>query len=389
MHSNRITELQAMMSQDGVDATLYATSGNMQYFLGDGTYYWHRLSETNWGLEPDEKTREAHALNKPDCILYIPVDDEPILFSTYNSLNEIGHLEIKQISSFFAMIGDKIKPFIKNKKCIAVGESCFKALTVMVHNIDNTITIKDGERYGERLRVIKDADEIMKLRRVAEFTDLAMLKVAKSLKPGITPTEIKNHIAAIGLISGVQSLSFNPAAICVESGRPGSMELFDFPEDKPINEGTAIGFDFGYIIDGYCSDFGRSFYVGRNRQAREVYQALQDAQLNLLNLIKPGKPLNTTFDILHKKLEMRALGKYLRRADGDALIMGHQIGIDVHERPWLRSDVKGVFEPGMVVCIEPKIMWPGLCYLRCEDMVLVTETGNEPLTTFDRKLFEL
>ena len=94
------------------------------------------------------------------------------------------------------------------------------------------------------------------------------------------------------------------------------------------------------------------------------------------------------FDVLYDKLETRSLGKYLRKAE-PCLIMGHQIGIEVHERPWLRADVQGVFEPGMVICVEPKIMWPGLCYLRCEDMVLVTENGCESLTKFDRDYFEL
>ena len=110
--------------------------------------------------------------------------------------------------------------------------------------------------------------------------------------------------------------------------------------------------------------------------------------MHLLDTIKPGEPINICYDVAYQKLESRGLGKYLRRAE-DCLIMGHQIGIDQHERPWLRADIEGVFQPGMVFCLEPKIMWPGLCYQRMEDMVLVTETGCESLTTFDRSRFYL
>ena len=388
MNSERIKKLQTMMVKDGVDAALYATSGNMQYFLGDGSYYWHRTGETGDGLSAEDGSRDGHALNKPDCVLYIPVNDEPVLFLTYDKLDSMRYLRIKQVPGFFAMIGQKLMPYIKGKKRVAVGESCAKALKTIVSNADNTIQISDAENYGEKLRVIKDPGEVDKLRRVAEFTDYAMGIVTKALKPGISPAQIKELIAAIGLSAGAQSISFGPAAICVQSGAPGSNELFSFPNEKPLEEGTAIGFDFGYVLDGYVSDFGRSFYIGKNQQALDAYKALQEAQLHMLDRIKPGAPLNMCYDVLYEKLEARGIGKYLRRVD-DCLIMGHQIGIDIHERPWLRNDVKGVFEPGMVICVEPKIMWPGLCYLRCEDMVLVTENGCEALTKFDRNLFEL
>jgi len=390
IQNGRIQKLQAMMAKDGVDAVLYATSGNMQYFLGDGAYYWHRTSETGGGLSPDDPDggKDGHVLNKPDCVLYIPADNEPTLFLSYDKLDVMRYLPVKQVPSYFAMIRNKLMPYIKGKKRIAVGESCVGALKSMIQFTDNTIEITDGENYGEKLRVIKDAGEIAKIRRVAAFTDNAMGIVAKALKPGITPAEVRELIAAVGLSAGAQSISFGAAVICVESGKPGSEELFSYPDDKPIEEGTAIGFDYGYVLDGYVSDYGRSFYVGRNEQARQAYNALHEAQLHLLDKIKPGMPLNMCYDVLFDKLETRSLGKYLRKAE-PCLIMGHQIGIDIHERPWLRGDVQGVFEPGMTVCVEPKIMWPGLCYLRCEDMVLVTETGCESLTKFDRNHFEL
>ena len=385
---DRVRKLQGLLAKDGVGAALYATSANMQYFLDDGAYFWHHSAETGSGLAADEDNRDGHFLNRPDCILYIPADDEPILFLTYDRHDSMRHVDVKKVPGFFPMLGTLLGPYLKGKKRVAVGESCNKSLTKMVHDADNTIEIGDAENYGERLRLIKDAGEVAKLRKVAEFTDYAMGVVAQALGPGITPREVRELIAAIALSHGLQGISFSPAVICVQSGAPGSEELFNFPEDQPVKEGTAIGFDYGYVLDGYVSDYGRSFYIGKNPQARDAYAALHEAQLHLLDKIKPGEPLNMCFDILYSKLETRGLGKYLRRAE-DCLIMGHQIGIEVHERPWLRADAKGVFEPGMVMCIEPKIMWPGLCYLRCEDMVYVTENGCESLTKFDRNRFEL
>jgi Xaa-Pro aminopeptidase len=69
--------------------------------------------------------------------------------------------------------------------------------------------------------------------------------------------------------------------------------------------------------------------------------------------------------------------------------MGHQIGTEVHENPWLEPDSKEALRAGMDMCIEPKLWVPGEYYLRLEEMVCVTETGAAFLTNFDRELFEL
>ncbi|MCL2548588.1 MAG: Xaa-Pro peptidase family protein [Symbiobacteriaceae bacterium] len=386
--NERISKLQALMAADNVDAALYATSGNMQYFLGNYSYPWQRTTDTGGGKNAADWHINGHFLNKPDRILYIPVEGDPLLFCSYERLEEMRHIPISKVPCYIPMMGSFLNRVIRGKKRIACGESCYNALISMVRSADNTIVTVDGEHYGEQLRMIKDPGEIAKLRRLAEFTDMSMGIVAKALQPGITPRQVEELIAAIALSKGIQGVSFGPAAIFVRSGTPGSEILFSYDKDDPLTEGTSITFDYGYLIDGYVSDYGRSFYCGHNQQAQDAYAALMEAQLHLLEVLKPGVPMNVSFGILHDKLETHGWGKFLRRA-GDFEIMGHQIGIDVHERPWLRSDEETELQPGMVLCIEPKIWWPGLCYLRCEDMVLITETGCESLTKFDRNFFQL
>ena len=387
--NDRILKLQKMMASDNVDAALYATSGSMQYFLGDGSYLWHRTRDSGGGKSAEEWYVDCHFLNRPDCILYIPADGEPVLFLTYDKCDAMRHFTIKKTPCFSPMMGDVLKPVVKGKKRVACGESCNKELVRITLEADNGIEVTNAERYAEKLRLIKEAGEIEKLRRAAEFTDNAMGIIASALKPGITPRQVRELIAAIALKNGLQGISFCPAAIFVRQGDPSSNEIFGFPDDEPLTEGTSIGFDYGFTVDGYSSDYGRSFYCGKNEKAKDAYKALHEAQLFLLGEIRPGKPMDMCFNTVYKKLDdIGGFGKYLRRA-GDCEIMGHQIGIDVHERPWLRCDEKACFQPGMVMCIEPKIWWPGLCYLRVEDMVLITENGGEPLTKFDRDYFEL
>jgi Xaa-Pro aminopeptidase len=74
---------------------------------------------------------------------------------------------------------------------------------------------------------------------------------------------------------------------------------------------------------------------------------------------------------------------------GTVQAVGHQIGTEVHENPWLAPRFEEPLRAGMVLCIEPKLWYPGEYYLRLEEMVHITETGAEFLTTFDHDLFEL
>lgn len=120
----------------------------------------------------------------------------------------------------------------------------------------------------------------------------------------------------------------------------------------------------------------------------DAYKALQTAQLELLDHIKPSVSMSCTFAKLHETLSRLGYGENLRNFANIGM-MGHQIGIDVHEIPWLHNTTPEVFQPGMVMCIEPKLWLPGEAFMRTEDMVLITETGCESLTVFDRNCYEL
>ena len=387
MNKQRIEKLQAMLVRDRTDCVLYADSGNMQYFLDDPSCFFYRMSGTGGGRTAEERAFNGHFACNPDRILYIPATGEPALFVTHNRAGSVKNSGVTVITSHFSVMRHSLAPYIKGRQRVAVGQSCDKALKQMVKGIDETINVSDGEIYGELQRMIKDEREIEKLRAAAAFTDRAMERIVRALVPGVTPNEIKALIGQIALENGAD-LSFDPGVIYVHTGAPGSDVLFSCPLDSPLREGTSIAFDYGFVMDGYCSDYGRSFYLGHNPEIKEAYKILHEAQLDLLSKIKPGVGLNVCYDTLYGYLEPSGWGPRLRRHPYN--IMGHQIGIEVHERPWMRDDEdEAVFRPGMVMCVEPKIWWPGKCYLRCEDMVLVTETGCESLTTYDRGHFEL
>lgn len=389
--NRRIERLQSLLQNDGVDGVLYATSSNMQYLLGDAPFRWQRTPDTG-GPPFHTSTESGHFLNHPDCVLYVPADGEPMLVATYERAKDMEQvairLSVKMERCYYVMIPEALRGYVRGKR-IAYGESCGGYLRRTIAGISPGVEMIDGERYCEQLRKIKDEGEIETLRKAAAFTDQAMAEIVPSIRPGVTPRDIEGLLVDVARKHDLEDLSFPPACICVRSGAAGSEQLFGYPPEEPIQEGTAVTFDFGYVVDGYCSDFGRAFYCGPvEKSVADAYKALQEAQCHLLETIRPGLRMDMAYRTLYDVLEKRGWGKYLRNYDGTG-VMGHQIGIDVHERPWLYDKAEDVFEAGMVMCIEPKLWIPGKAYLRVEDMVLLTDKGCESLTKFDRELFEL
>jgi Xaa-Pro dipeptidase len=154
--------------------------------------------------------------------------------------------------------------------------------------------------------------------------------------------------------------------------------------------GTAIAFDIGFVMDGYCSDFGRSLYFGPAPDfICGAYKALQQAVVETVAAMRPGAMrLCDLFGAVEKTLDSFGYGDYLRARLRDK-VLGHNIGIDIHEEPWINPDCDMPLQAGMVMAVEPKLWHSGEYYLRVEDIVLVGEDSSEFLTTFDRTVFEL
>ncbi len=387
--NERMKRLQAVLQQNDIDGALYATSSNMQYLLDDVTYHWQRTMYTGCLPFMQKEGVSGHFLNDPDCILYIPAQGEPTLFMTFDRSKDMMHLDIHKEIGYFHRLMDMVSPYLKGKT-IALGESCRHYFEDLLEEFAPQMKAVDGEDFVLKMRMVKDAKEIEAMRRVAAFTDQAMEKVTAALRPGITKGQVEQMLADIGVEAGLRDVSFPPAALFMETGTKQAENLGSDTPDMVLTPGMSIAFDFGYVMDGYCSDYGRSFYCGKAPDGiADGYKALQEAQCYLLSLIRPGIPMDLCFATLQKKMDAcGGFGKYLRKADFPGL-MGHQIGIDVHEHPWVHDEQKQEFLPGMIMCIEPKLWWPGQCYLRVEDMVLITETGCESLTVFDRERFSL
>jgi Xaa-Pro aminopeptidase len=238
--------------------------------------------------------------------------------------------------------------------------------------------------------MIKEPSEIELLRRTAEHTDRVIEKVIPKIVSGITMRELRLEIELLGRRMGAEGVSFPPVAGFIRPGSQPTGSIYGYEMDEGLEPGTTIFFDLGFVLDGYSSDWGRSVYWGKaGSEVKEAYAALQRAVVETVAKMKPnGMRVCDIFPSIEASLDGAGFGDFLRArlSTGEA---GHQIGIEVHEDPWLVPENEHPIQKGMVMCIEPKLWRDGDYYLRVEDMVVVNDDGAEFLTNFDRELFEI
>jgi Xaa-Pro dipeptidase len=224
------------------------------------------------------------------------------------------------------------------------------------------------------LRQIKDAYEVACMQEVASRTDKVFGAALKTMKLGITIQDITDEINAQMLRIGTSGNAFPTAVIFNGPGFEGRGGPDKF---APLQPGCMVAFDFGMVYHGYCSDFGRSVIVGAPKpEFLRHYQMLREARQAALDRIQPGVPGCEVHEEIH-----RVFANYGWEEEGRDLF-GHNLGLDVHEPPYISSWESTPLFEGMVLTIEPRAYRNGIVGGRIEDMIRVTADGAEALTRF-------
>ncbi|MFP4201251.1 MAG: M24 family metallopeptidase [Clostridia bacterium] len=230
----------------------------------------------------------------------------------------------------------------------------------------------------ERLRLVKDEDELDTIRRAAAIADEAFEEILPTVRAGRTEAEIALDLEFCARRMGAEGLSF---PLIVASGERSSLP-HGRASDRRIRPGDFVTFDYGVLYQGYCSDATRTVAVGEpGDEARRVYETVLSAQLGALEELRPGKTGFEIDGVARCIIEDAGFGDYFGHG------LGHGVGLAVHEGPRLSyMDADEVLEPGMVVTVEPGIYLPGRFGVRIEDLVVVADDGPEILTTPTKEL---
>jgi Xaa-Pro aminopeptidase len=231
----------------------------------------------------------------------------------------------------------------------------------------------------DRVRAVKGQDELQIMQRAARITDQALAATVDHLRIGMTEREVADEVVHQIQAHGGDGYSFFPGIICVGNGSDPGRHILTRNTDMVLARGTTVAFDFGVLHQGYCTDFGRSVFVGEPRQdALAAYRSITSASQATMGVMADGKvtPADVA-DFARDQVAADGFGEWYWYHG-----LGHGIGLEVHEWPWVRAGMTEPIRAGMCFTLEPKVWKPGEFYVRCEDVVVVGQSGARSLTQF-------
>jgi Xaa-Pro aminopeptidase len=247
----------------------------------------------------------------------------------------------------------------------------------LAKTLSRRIRIRETTAVGEELRMIKDTDEITKMRAAARLGGNLFNCLLQVIRPGVKENEVAAELEYAARMAGAEAMSFETIIASGErSALPhGRASLAAIPR-----KGFVVC-DFGVILAGYCSDMTRTVHVGvPNRESRAAYNILRAAQETAVQAVKPGVHVSEVDQAARNMLKKNGLARYFTHSTG------HGVGLEIHEPPKIGSGQKTILEPGMVITIEPGVYIAGKWGIRIEDMVVVTDRGCEILTPTTKEL---
>ena len=232
----------------------------------------------------------------------------------------------------------------------------------------------------ERLRRIKDAEEISLVERACKISCESLERILPQIREGMTEKEIARMLEFDMLEHGADAMGFSTI---VAAGANGS-KPHAVPTDYKVRRGDMITMDFGAKVQGYTADMTRTVALGTpGDEMRKVYAVVLHAQKTSQDAVKAGLRC-VDIDAVARDY-INAQGYEGRFGHG----LGHSLGIDVHEDPRFSALSKDVLEVNQLMTVEPGVYLPGVGGVRIENTVVVEADGCRSLVSFDRELIIL
>ncbi|MDQ2786419.1 MAG: Xaa-Pro peptidase family protein [Chloroflexota bacterium] len=371
-YQGRLTTLRKRMEERGVDLVYLTRGANLFYLAGVRRHYDHGTDHNAYG----DWASGAFIAREGGLILLAP-----------------------QMGGGFWVAEGQEKPWIDAVRLIPEHASPAEEMRTVIAELSSTIrhVAVDEHTWGQTIlafneflpdvrlslasdlitpmRMIKDTDEIAAMRRASEMADAVYTRSLPILKPGVTEFEVAREIDYQFQRAGAEGTSFETGVVFAHAGGATRQEAARATAQRQLQPGDSVTFDFGCVLDGYCSDFGRSAFVGEpSSEYRRVHDLVLTAQAEAIKAMKAGTITATELNAVARKVI--ADGGY---DAGFTHRLGHGIGVTVHEPPFLDVVNQTVLQENMLFTIEPSVRVPGHFGNRVEDVVLVTPQGGVSL----------
>ena len=384
--NQRLDKLKKQLEENSIGAALIVQRADLFYFSGT--------------------IQEAH--------LYVPVDDKPI-FMVFKSLERA--IAESSLSRIVPLESPKAVPEILRKYGYSLPQTIGLELDVLPTNLYfNYQRLFEGKnlidisRLIRRVRAIKSPHEIEILRQAAKLSDQVAARVPELLCEGITELELAGQVEAEARKLGHQGivrmrywggevfyghLLAGPSGAVPSfprsptGGSGASPAVAQGPGFRPIQRHEPVLVDYVFALNGYYSDHTRIFSIGEPaNELMAAHTAMLDVQALIKKEAKPGVKSGDIYELAIERTRTLGYDKYFMGVGDDRIrFVGHGIGIELDEYPFLASGQTLELQENMILALEPKLIFPGKGVVGIENTHRVTENGLEQFGRFQDEIF--
>jgi Xaa-Pro aminopeptidase len=380
--NQRLSKLKYLLQEKGLDAALISSVPNIIYLTNFAHFSTHEreaflvITQAKNYIITDK--RYSHAVRK-----------------------HIENFELLELSSEHT-IPHLIMEVVANENVKTLG---IESNNLTVQEWKKIKELAEGPEQSRRmthfdlspLRVIKDAEEINKIKKACELGDQAFSYILKNIREGMTEKEVAFELEHFIRKQGAD-ISF-PSIVAFE-------ENAAIPHHKTGNKkletGNLILLDFGVTYEEYCSDMTRTICFGKaTEEKKRIHQTVLDAQQKAIDYYSSSEAersreankeefSTSSNNILASELDEAARNHIISKGyPSIPHSLGHGIGLEVHESPSLSPKSKDTLKEGMVFSIEPGIYLNDTCGVRIEDLFTIQSNQLIQLTNSPKKLLEI
>ena len=355
-HKARLTRAQGLLGEAGLDALVMASGSSLEYFTGAA---WG-LSERFFGMiltRDGDPAWVTPAFEKERALEQVRVGTDVRAWEEHESP--------------YALVASVLRDR-KATGRVGIEEGMPFAFASGIGDALPASRLGSGTPVTAGCRMVKDAHEIALMRRACEITVRAHRAVFASLEEGMTQARAvalsREAHQRLGVSGGSLVLFGESAAFPHGTRKP-----------RPLRAGDAVLIDGGGTLHGYSSDITRTMVFGAkptDRQ-RRVWDLVRRAQEAAFRAARPGAPCEAVDAAARRVIEEGGFGPDYRAFTHR---LGHGIGLDGHEHPYMVRGNTLPLRPGMTFTDEPGVYLYGELGVRHEDVVCITEDGAEGLT---------
>ena len=371
VYADRLARAQAALRSTGVDALLIGVGADLTYLTGYSAHLLERL------------TMLVLTAERRGALVAPRLEAMAAAASPAGAADLVEIVGWDETESAYELVGKRVGyDVVPPGSRVLVSDRLWATHVFALGAVLPEVELGLAGEIMRALRMVKDPAEIELLRRAAHAADRVVAQVAAGRLVGRTEAEVSHEVRDRLIAEGHEAASF----AIVASG-PNSASPHHEASDRVIQPGDPIVLDIGGTIDGYGSDITRMLWVTGGEPAHAptpaflaVFELVRLANAAAISAVRPG--------IACEALDEVARAVIRDGGHGDAFIhrLGHGIGLEAHEDPYLVAGNAEPMRPGYAFSIEPGIYLAGRFGVRIEDIVVCTEDGADVLNQAPREL---